>query len=161
VRDFQVVLVDDGSTDGTDEDVRQRFPDTVILRGDGNLWWTGAMARGVDYVLERCRDDDFVLALNNDLLFDESFLAALLEGARTCPRAIVSSVVLDSVDRRRVLDAGQFFDGTTTGRPIRSGRDANLDTNVTTGRGVLFPVTVFRIAGNYLHRRLPHYHADF
>lgn len=156
----QVILVDDGSTDGTADEVACHYPETVILKGDGQLWWTGAMAMGVDYVLQHCREDDFVLALNNDLTFDVDLLDALLEGSRRYPRAIISSVVYDAEDRTKVLDAGQFFDGTTTERPIRPGQDANCDTNVTTGRGVLFPVAVFRTAGNYARRLLPHYHAD-
>lgn len=38
-----VYLTDDGSTDGTAEAVRSRFPETVVLPGDGNLFWANGM----------------------------------------------------------------------------------------------------------------------
>lgn len=160
-RDFQTLVVDDGSTDGTAEEIRTRYPDTVILSGDGSLWWAGAMARGIEYALAHGGDNDFILALNHDLTFDADLIDALLAGSATYPGAIVSAVVYDAGNRARVLDAGQFFNGTTVVRPLRQGQEANLDVNVTTGRGVLFPLQVFRTAGNYRYRLLPHYHADF
>ncbi len=48
-----VVLVDDGSTDGTTEAVHERFPDVIVLSGDGNLWWAGATNVGMKYIAER------------------------------------------------------------------------------------------------------------
>ena len=41
-KDIQLVLVDDGCTDGTADMVRSKMPDAVIIQGDGNLWWGGA-----------------------------------------------------------------------------------------------------------------------
>ncbi len=38
-----VFLVDDASTDGTAAAVEERFPAVRLLRGDGSLWWVGAM----------------------------------------------------------------------------------------------------------------------
>lgn len=40
-------VVDDGSTDGTADAVRAQFPEVVLLRGGGDLWWTGATALGM------------------------------------------------------------------------------------------------------------------
>lgn len=60
------VIVDDGSTDGTAEAIRRHFPNTTILRGDGNLWWTGAIARGMDHALRNRAE--LIFWLNDDCL---------------------------------------------------------------------------------------------
>ena len=34
---FKVIIVDDGSTDGTEEMLRHDYPEVIVLKGDGNL----------------------------------------------------------------------------------------------------------------------------
>jgi len=38
-----VIVVDDGSSDRTAEEAAKNYPKVIILQGDGNLWWTGAI----------------------------------------------------------------------------------------------------------------------
>jgi GT2 family glycosyltransferase len=40
---YQVIVVDDGSSDRTAEEVAENYPEVNILKGNGNLWWTGAI----------------------------------------------------------------------------------------------------------------------
>lgn len=61
-----VVVVDDGSTDGTGDAVRARHPAATVLTGDGNLWWGGAIRLGMEHAYRagaRC-----LLWLNDDCL---------------------------------------------------------------------------------------------
>jgi len=39
---LRIIVVDDGSEDGTDEMLAAEFPEVIVLRGDGNLFWTAA-----------------------------------------------------------------------------------------------------------------------
>lgn len=71
-----VILVDDGSQDGTMAAVAQAFPDVRILTGDGTLWWGGAMALGLSAVGD---DSDFQLWLNDDVVLDGDALARLVD----------------------------------------------------------------------------------
>ena len=44
---FHVLVVDDASTDGTAETIARKFPEVEVLRGHGELYWTGAVELGM------------------------------------------------------------------------------------------------------------------
>ena len=163
-KNFDVTVTDDGSTDGTYEAIRQRFPDVTVLRGDGNLWWTGAINMALEYILPRAADDDYILTLNNDVTFREDYLANLAEAANMRPGWLIGSVSLDKNDPERIIDAGIYFDWRTRKRlshqPFEQGRHFNDYVNRLSGKGVLIPTAVFRRIGLYDTRCLPHYAAD-
>lgn len=46
-----VMVVDDGSSDGTADAVTREFPAVAQLRGDGSWWWGGAIRRGMAWAL--------------------------------------------------------------------------------------------------------------
>jgi GT2 family glycosyltransferase len=49
LEEYCVVVIDDGSTDGTTEEIKVRYPEVSLLQGDGNLWWTGAICLGMKH----------------------------------------------------------------------------------------------------------------
>jgi len=61
---LHVILVDDGSTDGTGEAVRELYPSVEIIRGDGNLYWNKGMYRAFGHAMET--GFDAYLWLNDD-----------------------------------------------------------------------------------------------
>jgi GT2 family glycosyltransferase len=73
----QLVLVDDGSIDGTAEAVCAAFPDVVIERGNGNLFWNRGMHRAQTCAMERVAD--YLLWLNDDTELLSDSIARLLE----------------------------------------------------------------------------------
>jgi len=73
--DFQLLLIDDGSSDGTAEMVRQYIPNVVVLRGSGNWWWAGSLQQGINWLKSRkLPDDALVLMINDDVQFSSDYL---------------------------------------------------------------------------------------
>lgn len=75
---LDVFLVDDGSTDGTGETVKLKFPDVHVIQGDGNLYWNKGMRLAWE-TAARFKDYDYYLWLNDDTLIDADGLIELLD----------------------------------------------------------------------------------
>lgn len=156
--DFRTIVVDDGSTDGTGEMVRGEFPEVILLTGDGNLWWTGAVNEGVRYAMGRRKDDDFVLTLNDDLVVSEGYVATLMAAARSHPRALIGSVEVDIRFPEIIHPGGSGVTYASRwiskGVLINPGRRLDAfepghfeETAMLTGKGSLIPVSAFREIG--------------
>lgn len=87
-----VVIVDDGSTDGTSEAIEKEFPEVELIKGDGSLWFTEGTNIGVRAALKH--NPDYVLMINDDQVFDSKFLKVMVETAENNPRSIVGSLLL-------------------------------------------------------------------
>ena len=75
---FDIYLVDDGSTDGTGDVVKNVFSDINIINGSGNLFWAGGMRLAWKMALEH-KDYNAFLLLNDDVLLHNEFLNHLIE----------------------------------------------------------------------------------
>ncbi|MBU3702090.1 MAG: glycosyltransferase, partial [Acidimicrobiia bacterium] len=74
----QVVLVDDGSSDGTAEAIADEFPQVVVHRNPaGDLYWARAMAVGAQLAIER--GADALWMVNDDVEFDPDALARTVQ----------------------------------------------------------------------------------
>lgn len=70
---FDVILTDDGSTDGTAQAVKEKFPETIILTGNGSLFWAKGMNNSWNHALQ-LKEYDGHLLLNDDTnVFDNLF----------------------------------------------------------------------------------------
>ena len=90
--DVHIIVVDDGSTDGTSDAVRKNFPEVEIVQGDGNLWYTAGTNLGIETALKY--NPDYILAINDDSIFDEKFLQRMIECAEKHPRSVVGALLL-------------------------------------------------------------------
>ncbi len=73
----QIILVDNGSTDGTVAAVRSGFPDVTILEMARNLRFAGGNNKGIEFALGK--GADHILLLNNDTVVEKDFLSALVK----------------------------------------------------------------------------------
>ena len=73
-----VVLVDDGSTDGTADAAQGEFPGIIISRQEsGDLYWAGGMAVGAQIAIANGADSLWMV--NNDVEFDTDALARMIQ----------------------------------------------------------------------------------
>lgn len=105
---LQIILVDDGSDDGTAAAVASRFPEVLILQGTGSLWWAGATNLGIGAAL--ARGADYLLLINNDNLVAPGFIEPLLQVLTEYPRSLVTSKMLDVQERSFVCSFGGKID---------------------------------------------------
>lgn len=73
--DFSVILIDDGSTDGTGDATKELFPSVEVLSGDGSLFWTGAIELGMRHAFNKGASS-FVW-LNDDSTVERSAIDAI------------------------------------------------------------------------------------
>ena len=160
----KVVVVDDGSTDGTREMIEVEFPETIVLRGDGNLFWTAAINMGIRYAL----DDgaDYIMTLNNDTIATPDFIERMIYWAKINPDVLLGAFNIDFVTKR------PYYGGEILNWPLAKSRFL-LDilpseewkglhrVSLFPGRGLLIPRKVFESIGLFDQRKLPHYMADY
>lgn len=172
-RDFQVIVVDDGSTDGTGEMIHEEFPEVVVLRGDGNLWWAEATNWGIRYAQEHQnnRQENFVLTLNDDTRVDPDYLQSMLDAHRQYKPCLIGSVSVDSDNPDKLEYAGTVFElYTAYGRHLAADynnsyselikRTTYVETQSLPGRGTLIPMAVFDKIGLFDSKKYAHYMAD-
>ncbi len=95
--EHEIVVVDNGSTDGTQEYLRNHFPEVRVIRNEQNEYFGGGNNLGV----QKARNDLIVL-LNNDMIVHEDFLAPLRAGFRSPDVfAVASQVFLADPSKRR------------------------------------------------------------
>lgn len=98
-KDFKVLLIDNGSTDGSQAMVRAAFPQVELIQNEENKGYAGACNQGIELA-----DTEYVLLLNNDTVAPTNFLEELvkaLENDRSA--AMVQPKILSIQDH-------QFFD---------------------------------------------------
>ena len=161
---FQPVVVDDGSTDGTSELIRECFPSTVVLRGDGNWWWTKSTNEGVHYSLGQ--GFRYIMTLNDDTVPAEDFIEKMIYWASRNPTALLGAFGVD-VSSGAPSYGGElvrWYSASTVSllEVVNEGLGQGLH-RVThfPGRGLLIPAEVFGRIGLFDMKHFPHYLADY
>jgi GT2 family glycosyltransferase len=119
--DFRVVVVDNGSTDGTAEHLRSEYPEVALIELGRNAGFAAAVNRGIEAL-----GSEHVAVVNNDLELDPRWLETMVAALRDHPDAGSATGKMLFYDRRDVIDgAGDFTSWYAVSAPRGRGeRDA-------------------------------------
>lgn len=149
---YQVIVVDDASSDHTTEEVKSTYPEVTVLNGDGNLWWTGAIAKGMQYAATH--HAEFVIWLNDDCILESNTLSILVDFLRSHPQTIAGAVCY-SLETQTLEETG------ARGRQRVTAKTGEVvAVNELSGYCVGIPIDVIKAVGVPNQNRFPHYYGD-
>lgn len=143
------IVADDGSTDGTCEAITQSNYNAIILHGDGSLFWAGGMRMGIGHFLASAGDADYVMLVNDDVVFDAGVVDSLITRSVANDNAVVAGATRD--------EQGNFTYGgmrlTTKAEhgwyaPVHPSQEV-VDCDMFNCNCVLIPVSTILKAGNF------------
>jgi len=150
-RDFEIIVVDNGSRDGTVEWIRSQNPEIKLICLDENLGFAGAVNLGI-----KAATGDLIVLMNNDTRASENWLLALHKASQDYPDyAIFASKVLIDEPPFLIDTAGDGYTIAGFGYKIGWMRGEGSGTDHTkrifgaSGCSVLYRREVFEMIGDF------------
>ena len=166
---INIIVVVDGSTDGTCEMLTSEYPEAHMVHGDGSLWYTRSMNEGFKYALTYL-EQDYILTLNDDVELSADYLDQVSKAAeKSNGRTIIGSLGVTISKPHQIVTSGnrirnKWLHLYSSHIPFLKEVDPNrlqgLHPSVTLpGRGMLIPVNVLK-ALNCFDEKFKQYHSD-
>ena len=157
IRNLRLVLIDDGSTDGTSEMVTTLLPESTILKGDGNLWWGGSLQKGYEWLIEENLPDPTpILIINDDTTFGPDFLANALKVLTSSPKKLLLARARN--EKGELIENGVMIHwGRLRFEALKDDREMNCAST----RGLFLRLGDLRRIGGFHPILLPHYLSDY
>ena len=155
---YHLILIDDGSTDGTADYVKERIKNLTILSGQGHWWWGGGLHQGyLWFKAKKQAVDDLVLMINHDTEFDPDFFEKAIDVLSTRSRTLLLARVY-SKQSHQFVEAGVHADW----QRLTFEHTENPDRiNCLSTRGLFLRVGDLMDIGGFHSVLLPHYLSDY
>jgi len=164
---FSMLIVDDGSTDGTGAWLKEHHPWVTVLEGDGNLWWSGGVNMGARHALEEMKAD-YLLLWNNDVIPSDDYFRQMDRLVGEIPADVVAgSKIFQSGGQGILWSCGGVFNPRSgvfhmKGREMPDSEEFSMPMEVDwlPGMGTLIPSGVIGKIGYWDAVHFPQYHGD-
>ena len=149
---YHLIVIDDGSTDGTTEAIQNLYPEVIVLAGDSNLWWTGAIKKGMEYAINQ--GAKYLIWLNDDCIPDTGTLTLIVNFLQINPDIIVGASCY-SLESNVPVESG--FKGRNR---LKANPDEVVFVDGLSGYCVAIPTSIVKQIGLPDTDRFPHYFGD-
>lgn len=106
---FDIIVVDNGSTDGSVAAIKESFSDITLIQNKENLGYAEGNNVGIRYALNN--NSDFIFILNNDTVVDTNILNAFIDAANVYSDAgIFGAKVYYYSEPRKICSIGGGWD---------------------------------------------------
>lgn len=145
-KNYNVIVVDNGSTDSSIHHIISRFPNLYLIEAKTNLGFTGGNNLGIKSALNS--GADFVWLLNNDTIIERDTLKNVIELASLHKNSgIFGSMIFDYPPSKKIQFAGATIDWENAISPHLLKYDANIAIDRVNGCAMLVSRDVCEIAG--------------
>lgn len=155
--EVQLILVDDGSTDGTYELVKEMLPGSVVLKGNGDLFWGGALNLAFKYLSKKVLDSDIVFYSNDDVFFPHDYLKRAEKLVYSRPNDLLTGCGILKAN-------GEYCDGPVNYN-FELGKEQLLpmgeEGNCCSTRSLFMTGKTYKDIGGFHPFLLPHYGSDY
>jgi GT2 family glycosyltransferase len=164
---YSITVIDDGSKDGTEEWIKNNFSYITLLKGDGNLWWSGGINKGAKHAFLKDQKD-FVLLWNNDIIPEAGYFLQLSKIIATLDKeTIIGSKICDLNNPDKIWCMGGKFNPVNGHKYMVVNQSKNdpeppkpLKMDWLTGMGTLIPKEATEVIGYWDENRFPQYFGD-
>jgi len=109
--DYEVIVVDNGSADGSREMIEEQYPDVKLLKLPDNMGFAIACNEGI-----KASNAEYIVLLNNDIEVTPDWLRELYEGMERHPKCGMGTTKMMFLDQRDVFyNTGDLFHSWSAG----------------------------------------------
>lgn len=108
----KIFVVDNASTDGSVDAVREEYSEVALVQNKENLGGTGGFNTGINYILEKSGEQyDYIWLLDNDVMIDALALSELVKVAESDPRiGLAGSKIMNPENPEMIVELGSNID---------------------------------------------------
>lgn len=155
---LHLLLIDDGSSDGTPRMVAESPINSTIIYGDGNLWWGGALHQAyLWFAANKVNQEDYVLIMNDDVIIEDDFIEKGIICLYQKEKALLTCYGY-GLHNRLLMDGPIVYRFASGKSYITKEVEA---ANCASTRALFFRVRDFLDIGGFHPVLLPHYGSDY